>query len=232
MIKDDVARKIRALRSMTVEAGCTEEEAILAAQRAGQLLEKYNLSLSEVEVREEPIGKRTLHTGGRRVDHPIAKWLSVPIADLCNCKVWGDRKDDNITTVFFGTEADTQVAAYILELCMRAHDTEKAAYMRRRRGIGKSGGTSFSHGMGRRLAERINNMAQPKSNTTGRDLVVLKNALVEEKFQALNIRLRNSKSSVRLRDKGSADAGSRAADRVNITTGIGRNSTVRKIGHG
>ena len=45
--------RIQALRAKTVENGCTEEEALSAAAKVADLLDQYDLSLTDVELREE-----------------------------------------------------------------------------------------------------------------------------------------------------------------------------------
>ena len=52
MNKDKILEKIRALMLKTVENGASESEAVAAAQKVAELLEKYNLMMSEVEIDE------------------------------------------------------------------------------------------------------------------------------------------------------------------------------------
>jgi hypothetical protein len=47
--KDGLAQKLRALQNMTVANGCTESEALVAAAKAAELLERYGLSLQELK---------------------------------------------------------------------------------------------------------------------------------------------------------------------------------------
>jgi hypothetical protein len=44
--------RIKALTEKTVANGCTEAEAMSAAKMVGRLLERYALSMDEIEVRE------------------------------------------------------------------------------------------------------------------------------------------------------------------------------------
>ena len=48
-----VKTKIKALAAKTVEAGCSEHEALHAAEMVGRLLDQYNLSMDEIDIREE-----------------------------------------------------------------------------------------------------------------------------------------------------------------------------------
>src|SRR6516164_8244434 len=47
--KDSLAQKLRALQNITVANGCTESEALVAAAKAAELLERYGLSLEELK---------------------------------------------------------------------------------------------------------------------------------------------------------------------------------------
>lgn len=51
--KQNMIARINALLSKTVENGATEAEAMLAVEKATQLMTKYQLSLSELELREK-----------------------------------------------------------------------------------------------------------------------------------------------------------------------------------
>ncbi len=48
---DRVKARIKALTEKTVQNGCTEAEAMSAADMVGRLLERYALSMDEIEVR-------------------------------------------------------------------------------------------------------------------------------------------------------------------------------------
>jgi hypothetical protein len=47
--KDGLAQKLRALQNMTVANGCTESEALAAAAKAAELLERYGSPTPETD---------------------------------------------------------------------------------------------------------------------------------------------------------------------------------------
>ena len=51
---DKLTARIQALRAKTIDNGCTEDEALTAAAKVAELLDRYDLSLSDVELRAEP----------------------------------------------------------------------------------------------------------------------------------------------------------------------------------
>src|SRR4051812_12666015 len=61
-----VKAKIKALAAKTVEAGCSEHEALHAAEMVGRLLDQYNLSMDEIDIREEVCVLGEVPDGSRR----------------------------------------------------------------------------------------------------------------------------------------------------------------------
>jgi uncharacterized protein DUF2786 len=59
-IADAVATRIRGLMAKTTENGCTEEEAMLAAAKARELMDRYRLTMTDVEIQAEPIITETV----------------------------------------------------------------------------------------------------------------------------------------------------------------------------
>ena len=50
---DKLKARIQGLRAKTIENGCTEEEALSAAAKVAELLDTYDLSMTDVELRQE-----------------------------------------------------------------------------------------------------------------------------------------------------------------------------------
>jgi Protein of unknown function (DUF2786). len=51
---DKLKLRIQALRAKTIDNGCTEDEALSAAAKVAELLDRYDLSLTDIEMREAP----------------------------------------------------------------------------------------------------------------------------------------------------------------------------------
>ena len=58
--------RIKALAEKTVSNGCTEAEAMAAAEMVGRLLERYALSMEEIDVREERCVQIEVPIGGTK----------------------------------------------------------------------------------------------------------------------------------------------------------------------
>ena len=86
----------------TVSNGCTEAEAMAAAGMVGRLLERYALSMEEIDVREERCVQIAVPIGGKQ-RRPIDGCVTA-IARFCDCKVWISRDDATPSYIFFGFE--------------------------------------------------------------------------------------------------------------------------------
>jgi hypothetical protein len=54
--------RLQGLRSKTTDNGCTEAEALLAAAKVAELLDRYDLSLTDVEIRTAQCEQRHYET--------------------------------------------------------------------------------------------------------------------------------------------------------------------------
>ena len=48
---DKLKLRIQALRAKTIDNGCTEDEALSAAAKVAELLDRYDLSLTDIDIR-------------------------------------------------------------------------------------------------------------------------------------------------------------------------------------
>lgn len=230
--KTKIATRIRALLEKTVENGCTEEEAALAAAKANSMLQEYNLNLTELEVQSEKIGKRVQDTRqGKRMKaiHPLAYSIAYRVSELCNCKVWRSGKE----LIWFGTETDTEIAKHMCDMLVNIHDAEKKKWQKANPGQGKSGGHSFTMGMASRLNERLRAMIADNSfeneevaNRRGTDLVLVKNNRVIEAYKSLGMKLSSGAARASAKNYSGYSAGQAAGSRANISRGVGGSARV------
>ena len=127
---DRVLQRIQGLRAKTTDQGCTEEEALAAAAKVAELLDRYGLTLNEVTIRNELCEGVSIATDRRRasaVDSCVQA-----MAAFWDCKAWGEKTASGaIGQVFFGLKADVQAARFLYELIEQAFDTETEAFRRR-----------------------------------------------------------------------------------------------------
>jgi hypothetical protein len=89
---------------------------------------------------------------------------------------------------------------------------------------GKTLRSSFMKGMGIRVSQRLRKM---KNDLTpkGTGIMVLKNALVEQEFNKLNMKLKDS-GKTSISNPNAFRDGLAAGDKVNLTTGINGGSNI------
>jgi uncharacterized protein DUF2786 len=86
---DRLKTRIQGLRSKTTDNGCTESEALLAAAKVAELLDRYDLSLTDVEIRDAPCEQREYETY-RKKRIPLDACIGA-IANFCDCRVWREK---------------------------------------------------------------------------------------------------------------------------------------------
>ena len=98
---DRLKTRIQGLRSKTTDNGCTEAEALLAAAKVAELLDRYDLSLTDVEIRNAQCEQRHYETR-RKKRIPLDDCIGA-IANFCDCRVWREKSQSgNARYVFFG----------------------------------------------------------------------------------------------------------------------------------
>jgi hypothetical protein len=224
-----VKARIKTLAEKTVSNGCTEAEALAAADMVGRLLERYALSMEEIDVREEHCVQLEVPIGGKQ-RRPIDGCVTA-IARFCDCKVWIARDLVVLSYVFFGFEADTAMAGYLFSVIDRAMATALVDFRVRLpdlSGVGlRCSSTSFQRGMAARVAKRLGQMHRERDahvvaqRCTGTDLILIKQQVVEDAFRDTRIRLVSIAGLSRARASGPFRQGLTAGDRVNLNRPVG-----------
>lgn len=228
MDRDKLIKRIRALMEKTVENGCTEGEALAAAEKAASMLQEHNLTLSDLEVREQPFARaKSVHDDlvGERL------WkVADAVAYMVGVRYWTSRAGVvPIQITFFGFKHEVEIADYLLAICKRAmqqeHDRASAANAllslpRRRRKI-----IPFLDGMADRLRDRIRDM-KPKG-TTGTAIVPLHDSLIIAELDRLGIKTDQRKMAGSRDFEGTYFDGMRAGDKVSLNRGVGTGSSMR-----
>jgi hypothetical protein len=219
-----------------------------AAEMVGRLLERYALSMDEIEIRAARCVQAEVPLGSRR-RRPIDGCVPT-IARFCDCKVWLARApapdpsapDFDLPGnryVFFGFETDTALATYLFAVVDRAVTTETAAFRRdspQFRGVRlRLASASFQHGVVARVSERLDAMHRAREaavhaqRSTGTALVVAKHRVIEDAFRDTDVRLVSMRATGRRVISSAFRAGRTAGDRVNLNRPVPRDS-LRQLG--
>jgi hypothetical protein len=120
--RDDVLRRIQALMNMTIENGCTPAEAERAALKAEELLQKYQLSVFDVQAKT--FDEEVVHEDVR-VDAQVWPTWMVDLGhylargydcECILCKRWDAVKEKPYRLIsIIGVESDAKVARYMFD---------------------------------------------------------------------------------------------------------------------
>ena len=227
---DRLKTRIQGLRSKTTDNGCTESEALLAAAKVAELLDRYDLSLTDVEIRDAQCEQREYETY-RKKRIPLDACVGA-IANFCDCRVWRVKNQaGEARYVFFGLRSDVEVAHYLTELIDNAVRSElgryktSAGYRRFRHQDRHMANSSFTLGMVASIAAKLTAMKRERdavNNGTGRDLVVLKASVVDAELEKLDLKLRTVRRATRMVSPTAYEAGETAGASLTINPGIRR----------
>jgi hypothetical protein len=225
---DRLKTRIRGLRSKTMDNGCTEAEALLAAAKVAELLDRYDLSLTDVEIRDAECEQREYETY-RKKRVPLDGCIGA-VADFCDCRVWREKNQvGEARYVFFGLRSDIEVAHYLTEVIDNAVRLElgrfkmSAGYRRFRHQDRHVANSSFTWGMVASIADKLKAMKRERdavNNGAGRDLVVPKALVVDAELEKLDLKLRTVRRTTRMVVPAAYEAGGVAGASLAINPGI------------
>lgn len=212
---DKLKTRIRGLRAKTTDNGCTESEALAAAAKVAELLDRYDLSLTDVEIRETPCERRE-YEDHRNKRIPLDDCIGA-VAHFCDCRVWREKgPTGDPRYVFFGLRSDIEAAHVLTELIDSAVRSElgryktSADYQRFRHKERHLANASFTLGMVASIAEKLTAMKAGRdqaNHDAGRDLVVLKSAVVDAELDKLDLKLTTVRRPTRMVAPAAYDAG-------------------------
>lgn len=223
--RESIIKKINLLKEKTTANGCSEAEAMTAAEMISKLLQEYDLSMTDVEIRSQVFLKEELGVKGsnKKPIHDITPAIGI----LTDTKTFFIRRGNLITYTFFGAKKDVDFACYLFDLLSNAMDNEYAKYKNTSEFKmigGKSARSSFYKGMIIRLSQRLINMKEKMSNDAENAGLVLydKMGITNEMFKKNNpfMKIKKEYSKITVSDITAFNSGKDAANRVNITPGL------------
>lgn len=231
----DIVERIAQLRKMVPENGASEEEALAALNMADRLMQKHGITEADLRKVEFARDMRRGHFQQRqKVEHPSTKFCGMTIAKFCGIQTWWGT--DTRRAEFFGMKEDVEMAEYLTKVIHDAMDRGWKEYLKTvPKGLsGSSRHTeywSFMLAFGGRINKRIEELMQTRFESTGTDLIVLKDQIVAEGMKVLlpglSIKWTNSGG---FNTNGLAlAAGREAGDRVNLNRPLETKSGGRKL---
>lgn len=221
--KRAVALKIKALLAKTTEAGCTEAEAMMAAHKAHELLAKYQLNLSELDLREEGTDEATV------IYDDVTHALAGAVGDYCEVKCWTENRQK---IKFLGLQSDAFFAEWLM-LALSAFVKRKGLdfSLESTKKIFQSDIIEFRAGCSNRICKRLwDEVEARKANAvTGRELLVVKGHLISEAWAKKNLTLGQGRASYRGNAASAAyQAGAAAGDQARFARPVARDEFATK----
>ncbi|MEX0684043.1 MAG: DUF2786 domain-containing protein [Dehalococcoidia bacterium] len=225
MDKTTIAARIKALLSKTTENGCTEAEAMAAATKARDLMDKHNIELGAVGMEAEGVTQATTPEAPYKT-LTIKSRIGVSVAAFCDVKVWRNKG----TLVFFGLQSDADFATWLIDSLAGFIQRSAIEYMATIKPSDLNPAfkmpkweaeKAFILGAVHRICKRLDALTEERKRSmdagTGKSLVVVKGAIVARAFAQLNLRLgAASKGKTRAYAKGAYEAGQAAGDRASF----------------
>jgi hypothetical protein len=221
--RERAKRLIAELTKMTEENGCSEQEALNAAARIGQLLQEYDLTMDEATVREDAAACRENEVYAA---DDYAGTLISGIGKFCTLIVYQRTGDGHgCKYVMFGTPHDLELGMFLYEVCAEAMEHDWAIYMEKH-GYSMKKRQSFRMGFSGRVYQRLMQMKAERDARNASDcrsLVVLKDQLVSSEWNKKGIKLRKAARTVAA-DEHAYAHGQAAGSRVNLNNPLGGGS--------
>ena len=103
-------KKLQLLQSKTTANGCTEAEALQAAEKVAELLDKYGLSVEhlKLEAAKDEVAMEGFDLGSKREPHPVVVCMA-DIAKYTSTRIWY-RTARLIGYTFFAFPTDVKIA--------------------------------------------------------------------------------------------------------------------------
>lgn len=222
-VLDRLRQRIQALRAKTVANGCTEGEALAAAAKVAELLDRYDLSLADVDVRRSAC-EQLVYEVKRNKRIPLDECIGA-IAELCGCRVWREKDRSGVRWVFFGLRSDIEAASCLTEMIDSAVRTELGrykttpAYQAFRHQERHLANASFTLGMVASIADKLLAMTAAREQAargSGRSIVVLKQSMVDAEIERMGLALHMVPQARRLISPLAYEAGEEAGGTLAI----------------
>lgn len=199
----------RAKRLMALAESDNEHEAKLAAERASELLLRYNLSMQQLETKDA-IDEESIKFGNKRPTE--LKFITSILRDFffIDCFTSGP------SLVIVGTPTNIAIASYTFEFLMRAFREGFKNY-RKATGAGLRHRQPYYYGLKQGITEQLRAKQRAVCQETG--IVVVKDPQIKQYLSRYN--LRNVSSGRISFNDGAISAGRSDGKNMNIMRGVG-----------
>jgi Protein of unknown function (DUF2786) len=232
--RESILNKIRALLAKTMDAGCTEEEALSALGKAQAMKNAYAVTEAELNLTKEEKAILRSEPPGTKDPHRIKWQLLYAVGKFCNCEGWRKRRARGGSIVFCGLPADAQFATWLLDTLTAFVQAELFKFLVEAEPSNedrKEAIRGFVLGCTEKITDRLLELCRQSEAvacSNSKALVVVKDAAIKAKLDELGIHLSCSSSSCGSFDSSSYSAGKAAGNRASFGRPVsGRNAALR-----
>jgi hypothetical protein len=235
--REKAAAIVQALLQKTAANGATEAEAMAAAEKARELMDRYQIESGSAGLEKEGAFKASIKRGHYKT-LAVKDRLAYAVAQFCDCKVWLTKSSDECH--FFGLKTDAEFAGWLIVSLERFVASGALAYIAGQPRMDArprwEAEKAFVFGACVRISERLMQLATERQKSRdgtgdGRSLVVIKNVIVTREFAKLNMKLRSGgRSKTRAVDGGAFNAGRAAGDKASFGRPVNGGGKVAQIG--
>lgn len=226
--KERAIRICRGLMERTEERGCTEAEAMANALKLGELMKQNDLELTDLIVKDT---SDMVWAEVYAADHEIGS-IIVGIGKLCSCITYTDSGQTTVATFkMFGHAPDIEYAKFLYEICAEAADVGFTAWMQQPGNkYSVANRRDWRRGYGGRISRLMSELREARDEeaarramemgTTGTNLVVLKDQIVQAEYDRVGPKLVYGRGAP-IRNRAAYEAGARHGNTVNFNRPLG-----------
>lgn len=244
--REKLLARIKALFSKTTGAGATEAEELAAAEKARELIEKYQLDMGAEELKKEGFVEKSIDMEAARF--AFARRILQGVDEFCEVKTWY-RTFYQRSVVVFGLRSDVELAAYLIEslttFTLSGADLHIALERKMAIALGtpmtsaqsRQAHFSYVDGCADRISDRLSEMARRRRSQTAKPgsygaLITLdKPALIQAEMERCGIRFRTGTALTGGSDGGSFSAGSAHGAKASFGRPVGGGRIAGLIGN-
>jgi hypothetical protein len=216
---------VQALSQKTTLNGCTEKEALAAAEKLETLMKKYGLDLKELETVDAVKECEESHITYEKQLHPVFR-AAAGIADFTDTQTWYYNYRHRIGLTYFGLPGDVRVATHLTKIIAAAMDQEWSFFWAVNSGRTEvppsTARKGFMSGMAHRISQRLRAMKTERQtqNNDCKAIVLRKADIVEAGIEALGYTFRKGSGRAwGIGDYDSFIAGDAAGSRAPLNEG-------------
>jgi Protein of unknown function (DUF2786) len=220
--RDKLLARIRKLLAMTAAAGCTEAEALAAAEKVHELIETYQIDLGAEEIKREGFVRKCIKLDPTQFT--FARRILLAIEEFCEVRHWYTTFGGPQIEIL-GLRSDAEFAAYLIEtltnFAIAGADMHIAVARKMALAVGepltavesREANRSYLVGCASRIAHRLHELAaqrkaQAATPGSSRALVCLdKPALIAAEMERLDIKVCGGSGLTGAGNQGSFAAG-------------------------